>query len=181
MGPRTHEPASTTNKIGGEMSIDAHDRWQAPTLAASLIALLLGADPAQAQAPDKPLSQGADDPALEWLPCPDFMPEGCGIAVLQGNPSEQNADVFFKLPADTTAPRHWHTSAERMVLVAGEMEIDYDDHGLVVLETGTYAYGPARLPHSASCVSEEDCILFIAFEEPVDAVASDNPFTPAAE
>lgn len=157
------------------MSAHAHNQWQAP--AATLLTIsMLSAAPALAQ--ERAFSWTADDPKLEWLPCPAFMPDGCGIAVLQGNPAEQNADVFFKLPTNTTAPRHWHTSAERMVLVAGEMHIDYDDQEPVVMEPGTYAYGPASLPHEASCVSEDDCVLFIAFEEPVDAVPGDNPFTP---
>lgn len=156
--------------------MDGQYRWQA-TAVALLTVSLLGLTPALAQ--DRAVSWTAEDPELEWLPCPAFMPDGCGIAVLQGNPSEQNADIFFRLPADTTAPRHWHTSAERMILVAGELHVDYDDQEPVVMEPGTYAYGPAKLPHEASCVSEDDCILFIAFEEPVDAMPTENPFTPS--
>ncbi|MFO7953817.1 cupin domain-containing protein [Thioalkalivibrio sp.] len=113
-----------------------------------------------------------DSPDLEWAPCPDFMPDGCRLAILQGDPAQPNADVFFLLPGNTTAPRHWHTSAERMVLVRGEMEVDYDDQDPVVLRPGTYAYGPARRAHATHCISDEDCILFIAFEEPVDAHAT---------
>ncbi|TVP53039.1 MAG: cupin domain-containing protein [Halomonadaceae bacterium] len=112
----------------------------------------------------------ADDPDLEWGPCPEFMPEGCSLAVLQGDPEDHNADVFFRLPGNSTAPHHWHTSAERMVLVAGEMEVDYDGQDPVTLTPGTYAYGPPRLPHVTHCTSAEDCVLFIAFEESVDAI-----------
>jgi mannose-6-phosphate isomerase-like protein (cupin superfamily) len=111
-----------------------------------------------------------DDEDLQWGPCPEFMPEGCGLAVLQGDPAGHNADVFFRLPGKSTAAHHWHSSAERMVLVAGEMEVDYDGQEPVVLRPGTYAYGPAKLPHVAHCRSDEDCVLFIAFEEPVDAI-----------
>jgi uncharacterized RmlC-like cupin family protein len=35
---------------------------------------------------------------------------------------------------------------------------------------GSYAYGPAGMPHRADCRSKEPCTLFIAFEGPVDAV-----------
>ena len=79
-------------------------------------------------------------------------------------------DVFFKLQGETTAPHHWHRSAERMVLVEGELHVDYDGQDSVVMNPGTYAYGPAKLPHVASCRSEEPCVLFIAFERPVDAI-----------
>lgn len=111
-----------------------------------------------------------DDEGLEWVGCPEFMPEGCRLAVLQGDPGKSNADVFFKLPAGTTAPHHWHTSAERMVLIAGELHVDFDGQDPIVMKPGTYAYGPAKLPHVAECKSGDPCVLFIAFEEPVDAI-----------
>lgn len=139
------------------------------TVLAGTIAMAVAAGSSAGQAEDAPVVR---DPAagLEWAPCPDFMPEGCGLAVLHGNPAEHNADVFFRLPGNTTAARHWHTSAERMLLVSGELHVDYDGQEPVVLRPGAYAYGPPRLPHAARCVSADDCLLFIAFEEPVDAV-----------
>ncbi|MCC5809822.1 MAG: cupin domain-containing protein [Ectothiorhodospiraceae bacterium] len=111
-----------------------------------------------------------DSEELEWAPCPEFFPEGCGLAVLQGDPAQHNADVLLRVPGHSSVPHHWHSSAERMVLIAGEFHVDYDGQEPVVMRPGTYAYGPARLPHSAHCRSEETCLLFIAFEEPVDAV-----------
>jgi quercetin dioxygenase-like cupin family protein len=115
----------------------------------------------------------ADDPDLAWGPCPEFLPDDCRIAVLQGNPEEPNADVLFKLQGNTKAPNHIHTSAERMILISGEFHVDYENQDPVVMTAGTYAYGPAGLPHTASCVSDEPCILFIAFEQPVDAIPVD--------
>lgn len=114
-----------------------------------------------------------EDPDLQWGPCPAFLPEGCAIAVLQGDPSKDNADVFFKLPGKSSIPRHWHTSAERMVLVSGELHVTYDGQDTAILRPGTYAYGPAKLAHKGECVSEAPCVLAIAFESPVDAVASE--------
>ena len=137
----------------------------------SLVPLL-----ALAQTPTEPtaLAKTFQDPGLEWGPCPAFLPEGCAIAVLHGDPSMENADIFFKAPAKSTIPRHWHTSAERMVLVAGELHVTYDGHETAILKPGTYAYGPAKLPHKAFCASEDPCVLVIAFESPVDAFASED-------
>jgi mannose-6-phosphate isomerase-like protein (cupin superfamily) len=117
-----------------------------------------------------PILINHDDPGLEWVGCPEFIPEGCRIAVLQGDPAGHNADIFFKLPPDFHVPHHWHTSAERMILVSGEFHVNYDGHPPVVMRPGTYAYGPAKLPHDAYCAPGDPCVLFIAFEEPVDAV-----------
>lgn len=126
-------------------------------------------------AQEAPLARTAKDPQLKWGPCPPFLPKGCKISVLNGDPAKRNADVFFKVPANSTIPRHTHTSAERMVLVAGELHVTYDGHKPAVLKPGSYAYGPAKLPHKAECKNAGPCILMIAFEAPVDAIPSENP------
>ena len=144
-------------------------------LAVSLCALA-GALPALAQTveapPSPPLAPAwtFQDAGLQWGPCPPFLPEGCAIAVLHGDPAKANADVFFRVPGGASVPRHRHTSAERMVLVSGELRVTYDGQQETVLRPGSYAYGPASLPHVATCAAGEPCVLFIAFESPVDAM-----------
>jgi quercetin dioxygenase-like cupin family protein len=120
---------------------------------------------------EKAFARSFDDPRLEWGPCPEFLPDGCAIAVLHGDPAAPNADIFFKVPGGAEIARHRHTSVERMVLVSGELEVTYDGQEAVVLRPGDYAFGPAGLPHSANCADGDPCILMIAFEEPVDAIA----------
>lgn len=124
-------------------------------------------------APEPALTQTFDDPDLAWGPCPPFMPEGCGIAILHGDPTRENLDVFFKVPAGSKLPSHWHTSAERMILVSGELEVTYEGQQAAVLKPGTYAYGPAKRSHHGQCVSDDACVLFIAFESPLDAVPTE--------
>ena len=126
---------------------------------------------AAAAAQEPAIAKSADDSDLLWGPCPDFLPKGCAISVLHGDPSKPNVDVFFRIPGGADLPLHWHTSAERMVLVAGELHVAYEGQQMSVLKPGTYAYGPARRAHSGRCVSAAPCILFIAFESPLDAMA----------
>lgn len=123
------------------------------------------------------MSRAFDDPALEWGGCPEFMPEGCAIAVVRGDAAGEESDLFFRVPANAEIPLHWHSEAERMVLVDGRLQVRYEGREPVTLAPGTYAYGPARLPHSARCESARPCVLFIAFDGPVDAHAG----RPAAE
>lgn len=118
-----------------------------------------------------PLAIRSDSTELLWGPCPPFFSASCRLAVLQGDPAEPNADVFFRLEGGDPFPLHTHTSAERMVLVSGELVVEYTGHPAVTLTPGTYAYGPASAPHKGQCVSEAACVLFIAFEAPVDAFA----------
>jgi quercetin dioxygenase-like cupin family protein len=145
-------------------------RMRSNMMLAGPLVLLAGLVTAQG-----PATHTVDDPSLQWGDCPEFLPAGCRIAVLNGDPAQPNADIFFSVPAQSRIARHWHSSAERMVLVAGELEVNYDGADPVTLRPGTYAYGPARAPHEARCVSKDACVLFIAFEGPVDAVAGDPP------
>ena len=130
---------------------------------------------AQEASQEQALTWTAGDPQLKWGPCPSFLPKGCGIAVLHGDPAKDNVDVFLKVPAKSTIPLHFHTSAERMVLVAGELHVTYDGQKMKVFKPGTYAYGPAKLPHKGFCASAVPCVLFIAFESPLDAVPVESP------
>ena len=118
---------------------------------------------------DLAVAYAVDDPALEWQPCMEFLPEGSELTVLNGDPAEPNADIFIRFPANAVIARHRHTSAERMVLISGELHVSYDGYETEVLKAGSYAYGPAGLPHTAFCAVGDDCVLFIAFEEPIDA------------
>lgn len=143
----------------------------ATVLGLTTLASLAGM-PTLAGSAEAPLARTVNDPALQWGPCPAVFPSGCEIAVLHGDPAAPNADVFFKVAAGYSIPHHWHTSAERMTLVSGRLLVTYDGHEPVTLEVGTYAYGPAGAPHTGECLSKEACVLFIAFEGPVDVQTS---------
>jgi uncharacterized protein (TIGR02246 family) len=121
--------------------------------------------------PEPALAITAADPALQWSPCPPIFPAPCQLTVLHGNPANDNADAFLRVPSQYEIPPHFHTSAERMILVTGELVVTYRGQDAVSLKVGTYAYGPARSPHKAKCISADPCTLFIAFETPVDAFA----------
>ena len=89
---------------------------------------------------EQALAAAVDSDAIQWGPCPPFFAEGCQIGVLHGDPAKPNADVFFRVPGNYDLPRHWHTSAERMILVAGEMDVTYEGQDTVSLKEGMYAY-----------------------------------------
>lgn len=143
--------------------------WMRPVCISLSAILAFAASQAAYPAPtEPPVALTLADSSLSWSPCPEVFPAGCEIAVLHGDPALPNADVFFKVAAGYRIPHHWHSSAERMVLVSGELHVTYDGHDPVELKTGMYAYGPAAAPHVGECVSAVPCVLFIAFEGPVD-------------
>lgn len=140
--------------------------------AVSAMSLLNAAEPSAKVAADhdRPLAISQADAKLQWGDCPAIFPPGCKLSVLHGTPDQPGADVFLRVPAGYTIPPHSHTSAERMVLVSGQLDVTYAGHPKVALKRGDYAYGPAKLPHTAYCNGPEACTLFIAFNSAVDAL-----------
>lgn len=116
----------------------------------------------------------AIDDSSDWGPCPPFIPEGCNVALLQGDMAKANTDVVFKFQGGTEIPNHWHSSAERMILLEGELQVTYEGEATKIMKSGNYAYGPAKKPHVAKCISKDPCILFVGFIEPVDAYAIED-------
>lgn len=121
-----------------------------------------------------PLAVSAGDPSTKWAPCPSVFPAGCELTVLRGDPAKPNADVMLRVPGGYAFPAHSHTSGERMILVGGELTVHYLGHSPAVLKPGSYAFGPPGLAHKASCAAGRPCVLFIAFEQPVDAMLFDG-------
>lgn len=150
------------------MRAKTHVSTLAFALSLSSVAQLLAGTGVHAQS--SPITRSVAS-TLQWGPCPAIFPAGCQIAVLNGDPSKRNADVFLRVPGGYTIPAHSHTSAERMVLVEGQLTVTYKGAAPAILTPGVYAYGPASLPHKATCAGRKPCTLFIAFEGPVDASA----------
>jgi mannose-6-phosphate isomerase-like protein (cupin superfamily) len=139
------------------------------------IAVTLTAVGGHVFAAEVPLARGPDDPSLSWGPCPNLFPNGCEIAVLHGDPGRPNADLLLRAPGGYNIPPHTHSSAERMILVRGTLKVKYAGAPEMTLKPGMYAYGPPGLAHHATCEGAEPCVLFIAFESPVDALAPTGP------
>lgn len=118
---------------------------------------------------DTPLAIDHAGKAVIWGPCPPIFGAGCELAVLQGAPDKPNADVLLRIAGGKTLAAHRHSSAERMILLTGRLRVRYQGHPARMLIAGHYAYGPAGLPHEATCMGRQRCTLFIAFEGPVDA------------
>jgi quercetin dioxygenase-like cupin family protein len=137
-----------------------------------LALLVLAANPPAGAAGDAPIHAHHGDVNLKWGPCPPVFPQGCEIAVTQGDPAREHADVFLRVPAGYAIPPHRHTSPEHMTLAAGELEVTYSGQKPFTMRVGSFAYGPAKLPHTARCTSKMPCVLSIAFESAVDAEAA---------
>ena len=129
---------------------------------------------AQDSTVERASSRTHKDPQLKWSPCPPIFPKGCEVTVLHGDPAQGRSDVFLRTPANYRLPPHWHTSPEHMILISGKLHVTYEGQKPSVLRAGSYAYGPAKARHEARCANAGPCVLFIAFESPIDAVLAEG-------
>jgi len=56
---------------------------------------------------------------VNWNSCgvPEFL--GCEAAVLYGDPAQGASDIYVKIPARGSFPRHWHSNSHYFVGIAG--------------------------------------------------------------
>jgi len=138
------------------------------TLALIFLAIGLNAQSDSISDTETSIATTIDNKELNWLPAPDFFPD-CSFTILHGDLSKPNLDFFFKIKPNTEVVNHTHNSPERMILISGDLEVQYQDEKPVVLKAGSYAYGPAGKPHKAKCLDNGPCVLFVAMVDPFDA------------
>lgn len=139
------------------------------TLAFVFLAIGLNAQSNGLSDKESSIATTIDNKDLKWLPAPDFFPD-CSFTILHGDISKPNLDFFFKIEANTEVVNHTHNSPERMILISGDLEVQYQGEKPIVLKAGSYAYGPAGKPHKAKCLDNGPCVLFVAMVDPFDAV-----------
>ncbi|MEO8505514.1 MAG: cupin domain-containing protein [Acidobacteriota bacterium] len=117
----------------------------------------------------------AEPPAVtsthpSWAPCLPFVPKGCEVAVLRGDPNRTGSQVLYRMPANFAVPSHWHTSAERTVLVSGKLRLKYDGSAPEILAPGDSVESPGKMPHAAFCFKGAPCVVLVEYSLPFDAV-----------
>lgn len=63
---------------------------------------------------------------IQWKPCPLNLPQGCEMAVLEGNP--RGSDLFtvrFKINSDFIMPPHTHPKDERVTVLQGNAYVAF--------------------------------------------------------
>lgn len=95
------------------------------------------------------------------------------IAVLWGNPQEGESAVMLKFPANFPGGMHSHTHAYHAVVISGASkhwvngEIEADAR---LQLPGDYWYQKSGQVHQDSFPTDEETILFLQFEGPLDTV-----------
>jgi quercetin dioxygenase-like cupin family protein len=104
----------------------------------------------------------------EWAPLPDVFPTGGMMQVIQGDPATGPSDVYLKFPANYSVPWHYHTAVERVYVDKGSIKFEMMEGETTTLTEGGFMLVPSRMVHKASCVSSEECTLYLASSAPFD-------------
>ena len=125
-------------------------------------------------------TSAAASPAVEivkpkWEPCLPFVPKGCEVALVKGDYTKGASQIVYRMPANFAVPEHWHTSSERMVVMAGKIRMSYPGQKAEVLEVGDSTRAAGKVPHAAFCLRGTPCVVMVEYELPFDA----TPVAPA--
>ena len=100
--------------------------WPAVSLLCIMLSIQASAQVGEMKFPKGSVQHVVLAQNMPWKPCPPNLPEGCEIAVLEGNP--KNADLFtirFKISGSFYMPPHTHPKDERVTVIQGKAYVAF--------------------------------------------------------
>jgi hypothetical protein len=91
---------------------------------------------------------------IKWGAAPPVLPKGAQLAVLNGDPGKPGPfTIRLKTPANYKIAPHWHSQAENLTVVSGELYLGLGEKmsskAAKGLKAGGYHYLPAKQNHFA--------------------------------
>jgi quercetin dioxygenase-like cupin family protein len=83
--------------------------------------------------------------------------------LLHTDPATGGMELLVRFPGGHVIPPHWHDSNERIIVLEGQMTLK-QDQGDTILNTGGYAYLPAKEVQKLSCSSATRCTFYLAWD-----------------
>jgi quercetin dioxygenase-like cupin family protein len=106
---------------------------------------------------------------IPWRSCPENLPPGCEIAVLEGNPRAPGLfTVRFRMTGDFRLPAHTHPKDERVTVLSGRMAVGF---GVDATRADAREFGPGDY-----YVNARDAVHVVWAED--DAVVQITGFGP---
>jgi len=90
--------------------------------------------------------------SLKWGPAPSLLPKGAEIAVVTGDPGKAGSYVVsVKVPTNYQIPAHWHSKAENLTVLSGDVNVGMGDkldkNHSSKLEAGGFIFLPSKMNH----------------------------------
>jgi hypothetical protein len=91
-------------------------------------------------------------------------PAGSEGVALRENPQTGGIELLARYPAGHVIAPHWHESNERLLLLEGRLSLRVGQEAGMLLDTGGFAYMPAREVQQISCVSTTRCTFYLCWD-----------------
>ena len=95
---------------------------------------------------------------IKWSDNPAM--KGAKIAVLWGNPKTGAYGALKTIPGGGSLPLHTHSHDQKVISISGTILLSIEAGPAKDLTSGSYAFIPGGLKHSAECKAEADCTYF---------------------
>lgn len=129
-----------------------------------------------------PPGRPPDGPAKFWLPeqmewrkiLPAMGENSPKLAVVHHDPRTGATAMLIWTPPGFHVPRHWHSGAEKHMLVRGAFIMECEGQR-VTMTPGTFNFLPARTIHQAWTPPDSDCLLYTDVDTLWDVNWLDGP------
>ena len=111
----------------------------------------------------------AEDPmtvvnlAGKFTPCGPDLP-GCEHILLMGDPKTEPSQHVYRFIKGYAFVKHWHVSAENLVMVRGSLTINSEGGHERAMRVGDYVHIPAQVVHWGIC--PEECVFYLNVDGP---------------
>ncbi len=119
---------------------------------------------AVAQQADKPVAQNMSPSQFQKNPA---LPDCLTLAVQRGDPSSGPSILLVKGTSGCSAPWHFHSPNEQLMMVSGTGRVEMKGEAAVNLHSGGFAYAPVKHVHQFTCVGGP-CSFFLHSDGPFD-------------
>lgn len=72
-------------------------------------------------------------------------------------------EMIVRFPGGHSIPPHWHDSNERILVLEGQLSVKQDT-GETILNSGGYAFMPAKEIQKLSCSSATRCTFYLGWD-----------------
>ena len=81
---------------------------------------------------------------------------------VSGDPAKGSSVQYLKFDPGTAVPWHWHSGVETLLGDSGTLEVHmWKSENPVKITSGSYAKMPGHMIHSAKCISNDPCTLYL--------------------
>lgn len=90
-------------------------------------------------------------------------PPGSESVFLRQDPQTGGMELLVRFPAGHVIAPHWHESNERILVLEGQLTLKRDAADAKI-ETGGYAFLPAKEVQRLSCSSKTRCTFYLSWD-----------------